>query len=173
MSLQVLPQGRSFTFSVGIELHPSFALSSGELAELLADGFMALNSAGLLFPGVSNIELGKRLFGISVEPTGFGRGNAQTDIDRTYQAMMGHRGKARRSPQSEDLSDAIGRLGVAMLRQRMLSARLSALAGRTPSPDAGTRTNHGGEVELALAAADSLIDTTDAVLDPIFGSSDG
>jgi hypothetical protein len=171
MNAYALPKCRQYEFKVELGLNPRYALSAGEMAEFLADGLLAVDEAGLLFPGVSIPGHGERLWRVSVEALGFARTATATESDRSIR-LLAARAPRNKSDQRrwDSLTEAGAELGVAILRQRMLEARLGALeeefapsAAEPQSPEARAA------LQAALAAVQRLVALTDEVLDPILG----
>jgi hypothetical protein len=163
--------GRRFSFSVRIDINPHFGFTYAELMELLSDGLFAMDEAGLLFPGVSIPGDGQRLFGVRVGPLDQLASLRPPKADVSYEALLKRRRvSAADETLGSELYDAAMAIGIGLLRQRMLKARMMALnetatTGSRTQPLAAMR----DDSKVALAAARRLIEVTQEVLDPILG----
>jgi hypothetical protein len=164
--------GRRFSFSVGIDINPHYGFTYAELMELLSDGLFAMDEAGLLFPGVSIPGEGERLFGVSVGPLDQLVSRRPPKADDSYEALLRRRRvSAADETLGSELYEAAMAVGVGLLRQRMLKARMMALieaasTGSKTQPLATMREDS----RAALTAARRLITVTQEVLDPILGA---
>src|SRR5271165_738617 len=121
------PRGRRFAFNVELEVNRRLVFSAGDLAELLGDGMISLDHAGLMFPGVSIPKAGDRLLNVSVMVTGFARDDASAAVDARYAELMAGKRPRRVDPIVDQLQKVMAGLRLATLRQRMLMARLMAM----------------------------------------------
>jgi hypothetical protein len=163
---------RRYTFDLELEVDRSFAFAAGDLAELLGEGMITLDHAGLMFPGVSLPPTGRLLLNVSVQATGFARGGipAPADPQATKPTKPAAGRRQKRDGIVEQLDSVIVWLGPATLRQRILLARLMAIWDELPG---AAWVGHPGPerdaVKQVVDAAERLITLSDELLDPIFG----
>lgn len=139
------------------------SLSPGEISSLFVDGLFALDEQGLLFPGVTVPEY--RLHIAGMEPIGYERTGPLEDARNSMVASPNDLPKDRRVL-SRRLEAADNSLDAAILRQRMLSAKLGALR---------TRCHHLAEfteqdrvsADALLAAAEAITTAVEAATKPV------
>ena len=138
MTRSLSPDTRRFSFELTVEITSSLSISAGELSELLLDGIFALDEEGILFPGVTIPANGYRLIDGSIRLAGYARPGGLADPDAAYHALMAGKGR-RPSTATQKIGDrlrkAAAELHAAVLRQRMLIARLRALGGEVGGAD--------------------------------------
>jgi hypothetical protein len=139
------------------------------MGELLRDGLFALDAEGLLLPGVAAPEKERNLCNVYLRAWDSAAGMEPPEPDSVYQEVRGK----RRVPladidRMDDLTSIAVALGVAMLRQRMLIARLNALAEELAVGEPPVEKTRK-EAKAAKSAADRLITVTHEVLNSILG----
>jgi hypothetical protein len=163
------PDTRRFSFELTVEITSSLAISAGELSELMADGLLALDEEGILFPGVSIPANGYRLLDVGIRHTGYARPGNLVEPNAAYRAMMAgnaHRPGKAGQQMGERLRNAAAEVHAGILRQRMLIARLRALGGWVGEPAAITEVEPV-VAEGLIAAASSVTAAVEAAFTPV------
>ena len=133
-------------------------MAIGELGELVLDGLFALDGENALFPGVTSPSVGNRIVGASIGPVSFSRTSHRPQADAAYRRLMGAP-KREFGEESQEVSARLGDAAVAitkaLLLQRMLAAKIGALAEKFREPDLVTDADKT-LAEALLGAAEEI-----------------
>jgi hypothetical protein len=159
------PDTHHYVFEMTVGIHSALAFSPGEISTLFVDRLFALDEEGKLFPGVTAPEDRLRLAGM--EPIGYERSRQRGpgDAYTTALAILDHPSKSKREL-GERLDTAIETIDAAILRQRMLNAKLGGLRAKCHHPAALA----GGDRKTAdalLSAAEAIIAAVEAATKPV------
>ena len=152
-----------YGFDLTVTLDPVLGFSSGELAKLIVDGIERLDTAGTLFPGVTDPELGGRIHQIGAKSIGYQRGNVTYWSDH-YEQMMTGKGRKRSAAMEPQMIGAVVDLQAMAVTLQMLRAKTSGTAamlrnGGTPSDL--------DRAKAQIAAIDRLGDLVEEIVRPL------
>jgi hypothetical protein len=155
------PGTREYVFELRLGINSVLTLSAGELSTLVLDGLFTLEEQDLLFPGVTQPE--DRLRRASMEPSGYGRSAHAAPISGKYARWMASLRPAtgRRRELKYRLDDAVEALSSAMVRQRMLMAKMTSLSDKCFDSPALTDADRES-AEVHLAAAEAITEAVEA-----------
>jgi hypothetical protein len=166
MEREKYPGTHEYIFELKLGINSVLGLSAGELSNLVLDGLFALEDQGLLFPGVTEPEDCLRMAGM--EPLGYRRSASEGLGDGAYRQLLASlRPPTGRKRELKDrLDEACETLGAAILRQRMLMAKMHGLSDKTFNPGALKDADRAG-AEALLAAAEAITAVVETSAKPV------
>jgi hypothetical protein len=158
------PDTHHYVFELTLGINSVLTFSAGDISTLFVDGLFALDEKGLLFPGVTVPEDRLRIAGM--QPIGYERSARGEPLGSAYRNLMMEKLPKWRLQLRERLDETVGAMDYAVLRQRMLMAKLSGLTDRClHAPilsDEDRKT-----AEALLAAAEAIIASVGAATKPV------
>jgi hypothetical protein len=160
------PGTNEFIFELTLGINSVLGLSPGELSTLVVDGLFALEDQGLLFPGVTEPEDCLRMAGM--QPIGYQRSERVPAADGAYRQLIANRRPptGRKRELKDTLDEAVDALGAAMLRVRMLAAKMTSISDKCFDAGALKDADRASAAAL-LAAAEAITAAVESSTKPV------
>ena len=160
MKREKYPGTNEYIFELMLGINSALGFSSGELSTLVVNALFALEEQGQLFPGITEPE--DRLRMASMQPVGYRRSALDAPAARTGRRLP----SGRKRELKNRLDDVVETLGAAMLRGRMLMAKMSSLSDKCFDPGE-LKDADRASAEALLAAAEAIIAAVEASAKPV------
>ena len=160
MKREKYPGTNEYIFELMLGINSALRFSSGELSTLVVNALFALEEQGQLFPGITEPEDCLRM--ASMQPVGYRRSALDAPAARTGRRLP----TGRKRELKNRLDDVVEMLDAAVMRQRMLMAKMSSLSDKCSDPGE-LKDADRASAEALLAAAEAITVAVEASAKPV------